>query len=133
MPNWLGALFLIASGSGVLAVAYHGWQEGELPAGQKACMRTDPIAKTTPWSSVSFSSCTFAAALRSQSGGCQRWSEWRRRWSCGECWESLTQRSTGARPFAVLCIFKLMPNPRMNTDAQQRRCAPPFRAGYAQR
>lgn len=24
-------------------------------------------------------------------------------------------------------------NPRMNPDAQQRRCAPLFRAGYAQR
>ncbi|MBD3815269.1 MAG: hypothetical protein IE913_02180 [Halothiobacillus sp.] len=33
MPVWLGSLFLIGFGSGVLAVAYRGWQHGELPAG----------------------------------------------------------------------------------------------------
>ena len=35
MPSWLGAVLLIACGSGVLAVAYRGWRDGELPAGAK--------------------------------------------------------------------------------------------------
>lgn len=33
MTRVLGALFLIAIGSGVLAVAWRGYREGELPAG----------------------------------------------------------------------------------------------------
>lgn len=33
MTRVLGALFLIAMGSGVLAVAWRGYREGELPAG----------------------------------------------------------------------------------------------------
>jgi hypothetical protein len=33
MATWLGAWFLIACGGGVLAVAYRGWRDGELPAG----------------------------------------------------------------------------------------------------
>jgi hypothetical protein len=31
----LGALFLIGTGAGVLAVAYHGYRSGELPAGSR--------------------------------------------------------------------------------------------------
>lgn len=33
MTRTLGALFLIAMGSGVLAVAWRGYRDGELPAG----------------------------------------------------------------------------------------------------
>ena len=33
LPAWLGALFLIGVGLGVLAVARNGWRTGELPAG----------------------------------------------------------------------------------------------------
>lgn len=33
MPHWLGVLFLIGAGAGVLAVAYRGYCIGELPAG----------------------------------------------------------------------------------------------------
>lgn len=35
MPAFIGALILLALGAGVLAVAYRGWQHGELPAGSR--------------------------------------------------------------------------------------------------
>jgi hypothetical protein len=41
MPAALGALFLIAMGSGVLAVAYRGWRDGELPAGNSLWRQKD--------------------------------------------------------------------------------------------
>ena len=33
MPHWLSVLFLLGVGTGLLAVAYHGYRVGELPAG----------------------------------------------------------------------------------------------------
>lgn len=33
MPLYLSALFLLASGGGVLAIAWHGYRDGVLPAG----------------------------------------------------------------------------------------------------
>lgn len=43
--------------------------------------------------------------------------------------------STLTMAFGLWIVTGLRPphNPRMNADAQQRRCAPPFRAGYAHR
>ena len=35
MPAWLGALFMIGVGIGVLLVARQGWRTGELPAGSR--------------------------------------------------------------------------------------------------
>jgi hypothetical protein len=32
-PRWLSVLFLIGVGAGVLAIAYRGYRNGELPAG----------------------------------------------------------------------------------------------------
>ena len=40
MPAMLGALFLIAVGLGVLAVARRGWRDGELPAGSRGLFST---------------------------------------------------------------------------------------------
>jgi hypothetical protein len=48
MPAWLGALFLIACGSGLLAVAYRGWRDGELPAGAKGVHAYRPNREDSP-------------------------------------------------------------------------------------
>lgn len=48
MLSSLGALFLIAIGSGVLAVAYRGWQDGELPAGAKGVSAYRPNREDSP-------------------------------------------------------------------------------------
>lgn len=48
MLSSLGALFLIAIGSGVLAVAYRGWQDGELPAGAKGIHAYRPNREDNP-------------------------------------------------------------------------------------
>jgi len=48
MLTSLGALFLIAIGSGVLAVAYRGWRDGELPAGSKGLQAYRPNREDNP-------------------------------------------------------------------------------------
>lgn len=48
MPPFLGALFLIVMGSGVLAVAYRGWQTGELPAGARGFSAYRPNRTDNP-------------------------------------------------------------------------------------
>jgi hypothetical protein len=48
MPTILGALFLIAMGSGVLAVAYRGWRDGELPAGNSLLRTYRPNREENP-------------------------------------------------------------------------------------
>jgi len=48
MLSALGALFLIAIGSGVLAVAYRGWQDGELPAGARGVSAYRPNREDNP-------------------------------------------------------------------------------------
>lgn len=48
MPAALGALFLIAVGVGVLAVARNGWRTGELPAGSRGLDRYRPRRDTDP-------------------------------------------------------------------------------------
>jgi hypothetical protein len=35
LPGVLGGLFLLGVGAGVLAVAWQGWRDGELPAGSR--------------------------------------------------------------------------------------------------
>ena len=48
MPSWAGALFLIACGSGVLAVGYRGWRNGELAAGARGLHAYRPNRKDHP-------------------------------------------------------------------------------------
>jgi hypothetical protein len=48
MPFWLGALFLIASGSVILMVAYRGWRDGELPAGANGFQAYRPNRADNP-------------------------------------------------------------------------------------
>jgi hypothetical protein len=50
LPAWLGALFLIGVGLGVLAVARHGWRTGELPAGASLLRRYRPRRDEEPGS-----------------------------------------------------------------------------------
>lgn len=49
MPVWLGSLFLIGFGSGVLAVAWRGWQTGELPAGRRGFSAYRPNREDNPF------------------------------------------------------------------------------------
>jgi hypothetical protein len=49
MPAWLGALFLIGCGSAVLAVAWRGWQTGELPAGSRGFSAYRPNREDNPF------------------------------------------------------------------------------------
>lgn len=48
MPAWLGALFLIGVGLGVLAVARRGWRTGELPAGSRGLSPYRPRRDSEP-------------------------------------------------------------------------------------
>jgi hypothetical protein len=48
MLTSLGALFLIAIGSGVLAVVYRGWRDGELPVGSKGLQAYRPNREDNP-------------------------------------------------------------------------------------
>lgn len=48
MTSSWGALLLIAIGSGLLAVAYRGWQDGELPAGAKGLSAYRPKREDSP-------------------------------------------------------------------------------------
>jgi hypothetical protein len=48
VPAGLGALFLIAVGIGVLAVARQGWRSGELPAGSSAFSTYRPRRDSEP-------------------------------------------------------------------------------------
>jgi len=48
MPAGIGALFLIAVGAGVLAVARQGWRRGELPAGARGFSAYRPRRDSEP-------------------------------------------------------------------------------------
>lgn len=46
--RWVGGLFLLAMGAGVLAVAWRGWQAGELPAGTSFLRAWRPTREDEP-------------------------------------------------------------------------------------
>jgi hypothetical protein len=48
MAGWIGALFLIAVGAGLLVVAWRGWNRGELPAGSKGLQSYRPNRESSP-------------------------------------------------------------------------------------
>lgn len=86
MLSSLGALFLIAFGSGVLAVAYRGWRDVELPAGAKGVHAYRSNREDSPVAFHVFLVLYVCGGIALAAWGCCCWSEWRRRWSCGECW-----------------------------------------------
>jgi hypothetical protein len=48
MPGWLSILVLFGFGSGILAVAWHGWRKGELPAGSRGLRPYRPNRDENP-------------------------------------------------------------------------------------
>jgi hypothetical protein len=65
-----GAVFLLAIGAGVLAVAYLGHRKGELPAGTSFLRACRPSRIDNRWRSIASLSCTSVPAWRSRCGGC---------------------------------------------------------------
>ena len=63
MRDGLGALFLIAIGSGVLAVAYRGWRDGELPAGAKGWQAYRPNREDNPLAFHAFLALYFCGGM----------------------------------------------------------------------
>lgn len=49
MPRWLGVLFLVGLGAGLLAVAYRGYCIGELPAGANLWRAYRPTRADNPF------------------------------------------------------------------------------------
>jgi hypothetical protein len=49
MPQAFGALFLIGIGAGVLAVAYRGYRDGEVPAGSNFVRAYRPSREDAPF------------------------------------------------------------------------------------
>ncbi|MEO8460711.1 MAG: hypothetical protein ABI451_09295 [Dokdonella sp.] len=63
MPGWLGTLFLIGMGSGVLAVAWRGYRIGELPAGSNFLSAFRPNRNDQPLAFHFFLALYFCAGM----------------------------------------------------------------------
>jgi hypothetical protein len=74
-----GALFLLAIGGGVLAVAYSGFRNGELPAGAGERAHIARAAPTVRWHFIFSSPCISAVAWHWQCGACSSWQAWHHR------------------------------------------------------
>jgi hypothetical protein len=48
MPAWFSILVLLGFGSGILAIAWRGWRNGELPAGSKGLRAYRPNRNENP-------------------------------------------------------------------------------------
>lgn len=64
MPLYLSALFLLASGGGVLAVAWHGYRDGAVPAGPNYFSgRWEPSREDNPFAFYFFLALYFSGGM----------------------------------------------------------------------
>lgn len=63
MPRWLSVLFLVGIGAGLLAIAYRGYCNGELPAGSKGLSPYRPNRDDNPLAFRFFLALYFCGGL----------------------------------------------------------------------